>query len=425
MAADACKPIPGMSDIASPEVYVWQRVEDTARDIFSRYCFDEVRTPIVEYTDVFERSLGDGTDVVQKEMYRFEDRGGRRLALRPEGTAGVMRHLAGLGQDARDARVFYVGPMFRSERPQAGRRRQFHQIGAEALGPACPAADAEMMALQAHLLSAWGLKDFTIELNTRGQPEDRLRMEDGIRGALQDRKASLCEDCRRRYESNPLRIVDCKRTGCRAIVATIPPMTSFMGEAARSYLQSVLTVLRRLEIPVRENPGLVRGLDYYLHTVWEITHEGLGAQDALAGGGRYALTLGGETLEGVGFAMGMERLVAALAAQGLDTTGLRRPPGVWLVSQGAAAFDENLLLMQALRLRGVACGMDLRGRSMKAQMRAANRAGSPWVVIRGEQEMEKGVFVLKHMEDGTQQELDMPDLMQRLLPPDWPGERKD
>ena len=415
MAPDTFQPIQGMSDLAPPEIHRWQHVEATAREILHRYSFEEVRTPILERTEVFQRSLGDTTDVVQKEMYSFEDRGGRSLTLRPEGTAGVMRYIAGQAQAAQDARLYYIGPMFRSERPQAGRRRQFHQIGVEAVGAPCPAADAEIIALQADILRALGLKDFKLEWNTRGLPADRARVATGLQAALAPRRAALCENCRRRFDVNPLRVVDCKNEGCRAIVADIPPVTEFMSEEARAYRDDVARHLRHLQIPAEENPRLVRGLDYYVHTVWEITHTGLGAQDALSGGGRYALTLGKQTIEGVGFAMGLERVIAALTAQGLEPARPAAQPCVWLVAQGEPAFAENLLLMQSLRMRGVACAMDLRGRSMKAQMRAAHRAGSRYVIIRGEQEMEQGTFQLKDMEQGAQEELEMPALMARLL----------
>ncbi len=416
MTSETFQPIPGMSDLASPEIHLWQQLEDVARQVLARYSFEEVRTPILERTSVFQRTLGDTTDVVRKEMYSFTDRGDRELALRPEGTAGVIRYVAGRGQDAQDARLYYLGPMFRSERPQAGRRRQFHQLGVEAVGAPSPAADAEMIALQAHLLSAWGLDAFEMEVNTRGLPADRERVAIGLRNAVAPRLNDLCDDCRRRYEENPLRILDCKNAQCRDVVSGLPPVTEFMGTEARAYLADVLKILKRLEIPVTENPRLVRGLDYYVHTVWEVTHAGLGAQDALSGGGRYELTFGNKTVEGVGFAVGLERMIAALTEQGTDPAGLAESPAVWLVSQAQDAFEENLVLMQTLRMRGVSCGMDLRGRSTKAQMRAANRARSRYVIIRGDHEMEEGTFQLKNMEDGAQEELDMPELMQRLMP---------
>ncbi len=415
MSGEALQPIRGMSDIAAPDIQLWQHLERVARDILACYHFSEVRTPIVEYTSVFTRSLGEATDVVQKEMYTFEDRGGRSLTLRPEGTAGIMRYVANAGQDAQDARIFYIGPMFRAERPAAGRRRQFHQLGAECMGSPSPAADAEIIALQVHLLQAWGIKDFKLELNTRGLPDDHARVADGIRAALRPHRADLCDDCQRRFDENPLRIIDCKKSGCRAIVEQIPPVTEYMGTEARKYLQELMELLRQLEIPATANPYLVRGLDYYVHTVWEITHTGLGAQDALAGGGRYQMQMGRQTCEGVGFAIGLERILAVLQGQGVNGTDFARRPCVWLVSQGEAAFRENMLLMQSLRMRGIEASMDLSGRSMKAQMRAANKANSRFVVIRGEEEMERGTFQLKSMDSGTQEELELPEIMQRLI----------
>lgn len=415
MGSDSLQPIRGMSDIDAPDIYLWQDLEQTARDVLSCYHFSEVRTPLVEYTSVFSRSLGDTTDVVQKEMYTFEDRGGRSLTLRPEGTAGIMRYVANAGQDAQDARIYYLGPMFRAERPAAGRRRQFHQLGVEAISCPSPAADAEMIALQVHLLNAWGIRDFKLELNTRGLPEDHTRVAEGLRNTLAARRDSLCGDCQRRYEENPLRIIDCKNPGCRAVVADIPPVTEFMGPEARDYMSELESLLQELEIPAIQNPHLVRGLDYYLHTVWEVTHTGLGAQDALAGGGRYRMQMGRQICEGVGFAIGLERILAVVQGKGRQGWDLARPPCVWLVSQGEGAFRENLLLMQSLRMRGIEAAMDLGGRSMKAQMRAANKANSRYVVIRGDDEMERGTFQFKQMSDGMQEELEFPQLMERLL----------
>ncbi len=413
MSSDAFQPVTGMSDIAAPEVALWQRLEAEAREVMRRFHFSEIRTPVVEKRAVFERSLGDGTDVVQKEMYTFTSRdGSEAYALRPEGTAGVMRYVASLGQEGLDARLFYLGPMFRGERPQKGRRRQFHQLGAEAIGPAAPAADAEMIALHVELLRAWGLRDFTVHLNTRGEPADRRAVQQGLAEALTPHVDQLCDDCRRRLQTNVLRVLDCKQEGCKAIAAGLPPVTAFMSEAARAHLAEVERLLRVLDIPYRMNPALVRGLDYYVHTVWEITHPALGAQDALAGGGRYAISFGEKPVEGVGFAAGLERVVMAVEHDGAPAAAVARP--VWLVSLGARAFDENLTLLQVLRRHGVACAMDLSGRSMKAQMRAANRAHAAQVVVRGDTELEKGVFALKDMDAGTQLEVDLPELMVRL-----------
>ncbi|MBN1269107.1 MAG: histidine--tRNA ligase [Kiritimatiellae bacterium] len=405
-----------MSDLAPPEIHLWQMVESRGRDVLERYGFEEVRTPIVEYAPVFERSIGDTTDVVQKEMYTFDDRGGRRLALRPEGTAGMMRYVAGAGPEAENARIYYIGPMFRCERPQAGRRRQFHQLGVEIIGPAGAALDAECIALQHHLLTEWGLSRCEIVVNTRGGFEDRRAVAEGLRDALRPKLGELCEDCRRRFEVNVLRVLDCKQEACRGMVAELPPVTAFMKPESRQYLDEVLRILALLEIKVRVEPRLVRGLDYYVDTVWEITHGALGAQDALSGGGRYRIDVGDQVIEGVGFAAGLERIVAALRGENVKAEDFAKKPRVWIVSLGEKALEENLVLAMALRRRGVRCEMDLRGRSMKAQMRAANRAGAAAVVIRGDHEMEKGTFLLKDMAGGAQEELAMPDLMERLAP---------
>jgi len=415
MTAKNAQPVQGMSDLGPPGIAIWQEIEEVTRRVMALYDFSEVRTPIIEYTKVFSRSLGDTTDVVQKEMYTFEDRGGRSLSLRPEGTASVMRYVSGLGPEGQTARLYYIGPMFRCERPQAGRKRQFHQFGMEALGGPNPLADAEAIALQQHLFSALGLRETTVEINTRGLPEDREAVKKGIANALKPHMDELCEDCRRRYESNILRVLDCKQEGCIRVVESFPPVTDFMKAESREYLQEVLRILELLEIPVDVNPRLVRGLDYYVHTVWENKHPALGAQDALSGGGRYAIDLGGKTIEGVGFAAGIERLITALEhdrPEGVDTA----PRAVvWIVSHGDKAMEENLVLAQTLRMRGVHCGLDLGGRSMKAQMREANRARAEFAVIRGDEEIEKGLVILKNMNEGTQEEMELPVLLERLV----------
>ncbi len=415
MSADDFQPLQGMTDIAAPEVARWQHLEAGARRLLRLYGYSEIRTPVLERAELFIRSLGGETDVVQKEMYQFEDRGGRKVALRPEGTAGVMRYVAARGQEAQDARLFYCGPMFRCERPQAGRRRQFHQLGVEAIGAANPASDAECIAMHAHLLKAWGLERFEIQVNTRGLPDDRAAVQTQLRALLEPHRGALCADCVRRLEANVLRVLDCKNPDCRAILARLPPLTDLMSPAARAYLDEVLRLLALFEIPVRVHPGLVRGLDYYLHTVWEITHPSLGAQDAIAGGGRYALAFGSRDVEGVGFAVGLERAVAALAAErGAEPEA--RKPMVWLVAQGDRAREEGFRLLQSLRWRGIPAQMCMDARSLKAQFRAADRAAAAWVIVRGDVEMEKGTFLLKELATGVQTELDMPELIERLSP---------
>jgi histidyl-tRNA synthetase len=405
-----------MSDITLPEVRLWQGLERTARELLARYGFEEIRTPIVEFESVFTRSLGETTDVVQKEMYVFE-KGGRRLCLRPEGTAGVMRHAAGHGAAETDgARWYYIGPMFRSERPQAGRRRQFHQCGVECLEPPSPLVDAELLALQVDLLRAWGLASCEVRLNSRGESGGREQIAAGLRQALAARQGDLCEDCRRRISENVLRVLDCKNEACRAIVATLPPVTEFMSPAAREYLAAVAAHLDSLGLAYQIDPLLVRGLDYYEHTVWEISSSALGAQNAVAGGGRYRLQLGGRELAGVGFAIGLERVVSVLQATGrADKLAKPPPPLVWLVGLGDEAQRQNLALMQRLRAAGIACRM-APGGSMKSQMRAANKSGAAWAVIRGDDELAQGSAGLKNLASGVQESVPVEQLAPRLAP---------
>lgn len=422
MPSDDVLPVKGMSDISNPEVALWQQIEAQARSVFHCFGLSEIRTPILEREELFIHSLGNTTDVVQKEMFTLDYQGKMRLTLRPEGTAGVIRALAGSGPDGRQARVYYMGPMFRAERPQAGRRRQFHQIGAELTGEPNPLADAECIAMQAQLLKAWGLTKCKIKINTRGTPEDRNVVAEGLRNALSPYLPMLCEDCQRRYTQNVLRILDCKNPNCGKVVDGLPPVTSFMTEASRNYFQQVMDTLKYLNLDIEETPRLVRGLDYYVHTVWEIAHPGLGAQDALSGGGRYQIMTNGKPLDGVGFALGMERVIAALGSEGIRPEDVVNYPRAWLVSLGEAALKENLILALTLRQRNVSCGMDLNGRSMKAQMREAGKANACYVIIRGDTEMENGVFQVKKMATAEQQEMALPELMKLLLPDIAPRE---
>ncbi len=396
----------GMSDILSPEVEVWQALESRAREVLSRYDFRELRTPILEEVGVYTHSLGDTSDIVTKQMYAFETRGGKQVCLRPEGTAGVMRHLAGRGQEAIDARLYYIGPMFRAERPQAGRKRQFHQLGVEAMGAPLAELDAEVIALQASIFDAWGLEGVRFQLNTRGSAEDFPKILEGLRGALAPHKEALCEDCQRRMDSNVLRVLDCKIPGCREIVNTLPPITNWMAVESIAYFEKVLAILQRLGVPVEVNSLLVRGLDYYQHSIWEVTSSSLGAQDALSGGGRYRFETGGKSvLEGVGFGIGLERVLLALSEEKKARLTEGGAPLAVLVSLGEAALAANLLLAKQLRDAGCRVRMDLAGRSMKAQMKAADKQGARWTVLRGDQEMERGIVLLRDMSSGVQTEV--------------------
>ena len=405
--APANEPLPGTSDIWEPEVREWVCLETAARDIFARYGYGEVRTPIFERTDVFVRSIGDETDVVQKEMYTFEDRGGRSLTLRPEGTAGTMRAIACRGlADGEQLRVFYLGPMFRGERPAAGRRRQFHQVGVEAVGGCDPYEDAEAIAMLVHYLDAIGVQGGRVRLNTRGVAEDRAAVSAALRQHFEPQAQAMCPDCQRRLAANVWRILDCKNPACQALVDGAPKMVDLVSAESRDYFAAVCRGLDHLHVAYELAPRLVRGLDYYVHTVFEVVHSGLGAQDALAGGGRYRITLPGakKALDGVGFAAGMERLLMARESLGL-TAQAGAAADVFIVALGEVAGVAALELAQQLRrsTAGLRVLAGLGARSLKAQMRAANRAGARWTLIIGDSELAAGTVVCKNMAASQQE----------------------
>jgi histidyl-tRNA synthetase len=406
------QPLQGMNDVSGTEVSRWQAVESIARKQFAYFGFSELRTPILERSEVFLRSLGDASDVVQKEMYAFEDRGGRAISLRPEGTAGVVRHVASLGEEGLQSKFYYMGPMFRCERPQAGRKRQFHQIGVEAFGEPNPLADAECIALQVHLLEAWGLEGVSIQINTRGAQDEHEHVSEGLRMALEPHKNKLCEDCQRRMDENVLRVIDCKNDGCKIISASIPAMLDFLSEASRTYLKDVLQTLQQLGVNAEYDATLVRGLDYYEHTVWELTHSALGAQNALAGGGRYRVQMGKKQINGVGFAVGVERVLAALDAHNKQVPVETEHQGYWLVSLGEEALKANIELAMKLRKMGLRCGLDLHVKSIKAQMRKAARFGAAYALIRGESELSAKQIIVKNLKEGLQEECDLQSWLQ-------------
>ncbi len=407
-------PLPGTSDIFPAEIGAWRFLENTARSVFGRYNFGELRTPIFEATEVFQRGLGDETEVVQKEMYTFEDRGGRSVTLRPEGTAGAMRAL--LNTDVLNGveqRVFYIGPMFRGERPAAGRRRQFHQVGVENVGRVAPELDAETIAMLLGFLEELGITGATLKLNTRGVAADRPAAAAALKEYFSKHIDLLCEDCRKRLEGNVWGILDCKVESCREIIANVPDYAGMFSESSREYFQEVCKRLDWLGIKYEIDPFLVRGLDYYVHTVFEITHPGLGAQNAIAGGGRYELTLPGESkpVIGVGFAAGMERLLMVREALGLPADGGVEAPGsVFIAALGEGAEEFKFKFAAELRKAGIIAATEIAGKSLKAQMRAANRVNAVCAVIVGEEELAKGVAMLKDLTAGEQKEVALADL---------------
>jgi histidyl-tRNA synthetase len=389
-----------------------RRVAETARDLAALYGYQQIETPIFEFTEVFKRTLGDTSDIVTKEMYTFADRSGDVITLRPEGTAGVARMLIseGLTQSI-PLKYFYTGPMFRHERPQKGRLRQFHQVGVELLGVAGPQGDIEVLALAAHFLKALGIGDTTtLEINTLGDAESRIAYRDVLVSYLEGHRDRLSEDSRQRLERNPLRILDSKDEGDRRIVADAPLFSDHLSDAAKGFFAEVRAGIDRLGIAHSINPRLVRGLDYYCHTAFEFTTDALGAQGTVLAGGRYdglIETMGGPATAGVGWAAGIERL-AMLAG---DPPAPARPIAV--VPLGAQAEAEALTITQALRVAGVAADLGYSG-NLSRRMKRANRINARAAIILGDDELAKGSATLRDLDSGAQESVPLDSLLDRF-----------
>ena len=397
----------GTQDVLPPESAKGQYVEATFRRTCARYQYGEIRTPMFEETELFSRAAGETTDIVTKEMYTFTDRGGRSLTLRPEGTPSVVRafieHKLYGEPDAH--KYYYVAPIFRYERPQAGRYRQHHQLGVECLGPAGPDADAEVIALACDFLKALPLVGASLQISSLGCPECRPTYRERLQEFIRPRLAELCEYCQGRFEINPLRILDDKNPRCQELTQGAPSPLDTLCGACREHHERLLALLAEAGIPYRENPRIVRGLDYYTRTVFEVIHGELGAQNTLVGGGRYDLLveeLGGPPTPAVGFGSGLERILLVLEAQGWSPPP-PTPPVYVAVAQGAG--DAGWLLAERLRRAGLAAQVDLLHRSLKAQMKEADRLGSRYVLIVGEQEVAAGEATLRDMQTGEQRPL--------------------
>jgi histidyl-tRNA synthetase len=406
-----------MRDIFGDEAVLFQKMEKAARKIFQRFGFEELRTPILEEKELFSRALGTETDVVQKEMYEFLDRSQTHVALRPEGTAGVVRAYLENNFDKNEGfcKFYYMGPMFRSERPQAGRLRQFHQIGAEQLGTDSPYADAETIHALTAFLDEVGVADYQVKLNNLGTFEERRYFKEKLKEYFEPRKNELCEDCKNRLQKNVFRILDCKVDSCRKIIIQSPKIGTFLTTDSATHFKAVLTALTDMEIKYVGDSYMVRGLDYYTKTVFEITHPKLGAQDALAAGGRYDTLIesfGGAGAGAVGFAIGMERLAMCLNVD-KEISG-RKEGSFFIVTLGESAFGAGFKMMSELRTKGVNVSMDLSPKSMKSQMRLADKMKSRFTLILGDNELQKGEFVLKNMEQGTQETHPMADAVKIL-----------
>lgn len=388
----------GTRDILPGEAEHWHRVEETAREVFSRYGLREIRTPIFEASDVFLKGTGEETDIVQKEMYRFTDLGGNDLTLRPEGTPPVIR--AYLEHNLREGksidRYYYIGPMFRYERPQQGRYRQFHQIGVEVLGSESSRVDAEVIEMAVRWLEALEVEGPRLRLNTVGDEDSRTAYRAALVQAQEAVLDRLCSDCRRRHRTNPMRVLDCKVRSCQAVIRELPTIHDLLSDRSRSRFEGVVAELERWGVEHEVDPRMVRGLDYYRETVFEITSDALGAQDALVGGGRYdglVAELGGDDVPGVGFASGLERILLAMGE-------LREPPLADLV---VIAFDDTVVqdvhdIVHELRRAGVgALTYAYDGRNKKWQSRAARRSKAPWQLVVGPDEIEQDRYTLRRV----------------------------
>ena len=407
----------GTRDILPGEVARWQLVEQQARDVFALFGFHEIRTPIFEATDLFARGVGEATDIVAKEMYTFLDRKGRSLTLRPENTAPVARALIehGLLRGGDQHRLYYIGPMFRYERPQKGRMRQFAQIGVEVVGSDHPAVDAETLQMLMAFLGRLRLGSLELQINSVGDAACRPGYRDVLVAALAPHRDTLCEDCRRRLETNPLRCLDCKVPADRAILDRVPPILDHLCEPCRDHFARVRGYLGALGVKHTVAPRLVRGLDYYRRTTFEVVSSGLGAQSALLGGGRYdglIEELGGPPTPGFGFAVGEDRLVMSLPA---DLPGLEQAPEIFVVVLGEEAVAAALAAAARLRDAGRAVVVEPAPRkSLKAQMRRANDLKARFVLILGADEVARGTLTVKRMADGAQQEIPPASLVETL-----------
>lgn len=404
--------VKGMADILPPASALWQRMESTARRVFETYGYREIRTPLVEQTQLFRRGVGETTSIVEKEMYSFTDQGGESLTLRPEGTASVVRAYLESGAYVAEpvAHYYYVGPMFRRERPQKGRQRQFFQIGCELLGAESPLADAETIAMCAHFLEEVGAGAIELEINSLGCAACRPAFNEALAAHLHHLRPSLCEDCSRRLERNPLRVLDCKRESCQALLKNAPSISIFWCQGCRDHFAAVQRSLAILHVPSILNEKIVRGLDYYVRTAFEFTSARLGAQSAISAGGRYdglVAALGGPDVPGVGFALGLERL--ALLLDETRSEGGKQDI-VFFAILGERAQEATFPIIQTLRRDGVRVEWNYACRSLKTQMRRAGKIGAETVVIVGDDEVGRGHAIVRDMRAATQREVRLADL---------------
>lgn len=408
----------GTQDILPSVSGQWQYVEKTIRNVCDLFGYKEIRTPIFEHTELFLRGIGETTDVVSKEMYTFKDRGERSITLRPENTAATVRAYLEhkLYADTTLNKLFYIGPMFRYDRPQAGRYRQFHQFGVEAIGTANPAIDAEIIILATQFLKSLGLNELKLQLNSVGCPKCRPVYREKLQDFLRDKVKDLCPDCQSRFERNPMRILDCKNEKCTTLSQGAPEMADCLCEDCHDHFDQLKELLRAVDIEFILNPRLVRGLDYYTKTAFEIQYSPLGAQSAVCGGGRYDGLIeecGGSFTPGIGFAIGIERVMLALEKQGLmpnENASL----AALVVPLGLKAQAAAFKVLYNLRLAGYRADMDFAGRSLKAQMKQANKLGAKYAIIIGEDEVREKSVMLKNMFTSEQTKIQAAEVVKNL-----------
>ncbi len=398
------KALRGTKDLLPQETALWTILEDKAKVIFNLFNYKEIRTPIIEEAALFVRSIGEGTDIVEKQMYSFPDRGKRPIALRPEATASTVRAYLerGIDKSAGLVKLFYIGPMFRAERPQAGRARQFHQIGVEAIGSYSPYLDAEVIALLTAILDSFGIEDYNIKLNSLGCEDDKKELSMGLRKSLESQITNFCDDCKVRYNKNILRILDCKNERCKNYIRGIfKGTTDYLCSKCGAHFDSVKEALATLKVDYKLEPYLVRGLDYYTKTSFEVSHRKLGAQDAIAAGGRYdnlVSDLGGPEIGCCGFALGMERTVMAIEDAPVIDSGI----DIYLATIGEAAYKLGFKLAMELRKGGISTEIDYEGRSLKAQMRVADKLDARLVGLIGGDEIKNNAITLRDMHTKVQ-----------------------
>ncbi|MCW7753134.1 histidine--tRNA ligase [Desulfobotulus sp. H1] len=409
--------IRGFKDILQPEGRLWQRIETEARRLFESHGYHEIRLPILEKTELFARSIGETTDIVEKEMYTFTDRGGESLTLRPEATASVVRayiqHKLSGTEPIR--KLYTIGPMFRRERPQKGRYRQFYQIDVEAFGIASPYVDAQMILMLASLLERLGVTGISAHVNSLGCPDCRPPYRENLKAFIEEKASELCDDCLRRRDKNPLRVLDCKNESCRKAMAQAPELLDKLCKPCAEHFATVRKELDKRDISYKVDKRLVRGLDYYTRTAFELQTDMLGAQSSVAGGGRYdglVKTLGGPDIPAIGFAIGFDRLVEVIA-QTLPPEEC--PPHVFFIPLGEKAMEKAFDLCMQLAEQGIHSETDYSGRSLKALMKRADRLAASLVVIMGDNELSTGSVTLKSMATGEQETVSMEGLIQTLV----------